>query len=236
VPEFAYAGSELELFAQATNWKAYFRSQMRPYPRGDVLEVGAGIGTTMAVLCDERARSWTALEPDPDQARQIRQRLVHQPMPVPIEIVVGTTESLRDTAPRFDTILYTDVLEHIEQDRDELQRAAKLLKPGGAIVVLVPAHQWLFSPFDAAIGHFRRYSRRTLRDVGPPELRLERLRYLDAVGLLASVGNRFLSRQSMPTPGQIRLWDSGLVPVSRWVDPVFGYRLGKSLLAVWTKP
>ena len=52
--------------------------------------------------------------------------------------------------------------------------------------MLSPAHQRLFSPFDAAIGHFRRYSRSMLRGISPPDLRLERLRYLDSVGLTAS--------------------------------------------------
>jgi hypothetical protein len=53
------------------------------------------------------------------------------------------------------------------------------------------AHQRLFSPFDAAIGHFRRYNRSTLRNISPPGLRLERLRYLDSFGLIASAANLY---------------------------------------------
>jgi protein-L-isoaspartate O-methyltransferase len=60
-----YVGTELELFCDANNWKAYFRDLLAPYPGGDVLEVGAGVGATTRVLCDGLQTSWLALEPDP---------------------------------------------------------------------------------------------------------------------------------------------------------------------------
>ncbi len=133
----------------------------------------------------------------------------------------------------FDSILYIDVLEHIDADAQEVRDAARYLRPGGHLIVLSPAHEVLFSPFDAAIGHYRRYSRAMLARLTPPSMRIARLRYLDAAGMLASLGNRFLLRSGMPTPDQIRAWDRGLVPISRKVDRVLGYRVGKSALIVW---
>jgi hypothetical protein len=127
------------------------------------------------------------------------------------------------------------VLEHIEDDRGEVARAAARLKPGGALIVLAPAHPLLFTPFDAAIGHLRRYTRASLRAVAPEALRLDHLAYLDAAGLLASVGNRVVLRKSMPKEWQILLWDRLGVPVSRMLDPLLGGRVGKSILAVWRK-
>ena len=62
-----------------------------------------------------------------------------------------------------------------------------------------------------------------------------KLIYLDSVGLLASAGNRLLLRQSMPTERQILAWDRLMIPVSRVIDPVFGHRLGKSVLGVWRR-
>ena len=54
----AYIGTELELFAEARNWKSYLKRHFEPFIRGDVLEVGAGIGSTTAVLANSAARSW----------------------------------------------------------------------------------------------------------------------------------------------------------------------------------
>jgi hypothetical protein len=69
----------------------------------------------------------------------------------------------------------------------------------------------------------------------PRTLRLVKLDYLDAAGLLASAGNRVVLRRSMPKIWQILLWDRVGVPVSRVIDPLLGGRVGKSVLAVWRK-
>ena len=121
-----------------------------------------------------------------------------------------TIGSLGDSR-RFDAILYLDVLEHIADDRAELDRAARLLRPSGKIIVLAPAHQWLFTAFDSAIGHYRRYDRKSLQALAPRGCRLTSLSYLDSVGMLASLINRLLLRQPMPKRGQILLWDRLLV-------------------------
>ena len=101
--------------------------------------------------------------------------------------------------------------------------------------MMSPAHQWLFSPFDRAIGHFRRYDRKGLQRLTPQGLTLRRLRYLDSGGLLASLVNRFLLRSSTPGVRQIRVWDQILVRLSRLLDPLLGYRVGKSICAVWCR-
>src|SRR5512142_804063 len=111
-----------------------------------------------------------------------------------------------------------------------MARAAARLKPGGVLIVLAPAHPFLFTPFDRAIGHFRRYTRNSLRGAAPASLRIEKLAYLDAAGMLASAANRLLLRTSMPTERQILAWDRLLVPVSRRIDPAFAGRVGKSVL------
>ena len=228
--ELEYVGTELELFAHARHWKAYWSARLWPLVRGRVLDVGAGLGATAKLFAGHPAvDAYVALEPDGRLAAQIPA----QPGPLPpgFEVRVGTTEQL-PASESFDTILYVDVLEHIAADAEELQRAAALLAPGGRVLVLSPAHQSLYSPFDAAIGHVRRYDRDSLRAAVPASLQVERLEFLDSVGLLASLGNRLLLRQSSPSPRQIALWDGGMVPVSRWLDPLLMRRVGKSILAV----
>lgn len=230
--ESRYAGSELEIFAHALNWKAYFRSQIAPYLRGDVAEVGAGIGGTTRVLCDGAQDSWVCLEPDPALAGEIDLRAL--PSSTRCEVVVGGLRSLpADRA--FDAILYVDVLEHIEDDRQELFQASAHLKVGGVVVVIAPAHQWLFTPFDAAIGHFRRYDKTTLRAAVPAALVEETLIYLDSIGFFASGANRLLLKSAHPTLGQIQFWDTVMVPASRLVDRLIRYSAGRSILGIWRR-
>jgi SAM-dependent methyltransferase len=228
-PEFRYVGSELELFKKARNWKAYWRGQIRGFIRGEVLEVGAGIGANTLTLADLTYQRWTCLEPDAVLAARIE-----LPPGGRHRVATGTIENLPVDA-KFDAILYIDVLEHIEDDRDEMARAAARLKPGGALIVMSPAHPFLFTPFDAAIGHFRRYTRASLRQAAPATLSLEKLVYLDSAGMLASAGNRVLLRSAKPTERQILTWDRMLVPVSRLIDPIFAGRVGKNVLGIWRK-
>ncbi len=229
-----YLGNELELFQEATCWKTYFASHLRPYLTGRVLEVGAGIGGTSRVLCRSDIESWTMLEPDPGLARRLQESLGNEPLPIPYDVRIGTTDDLQGDA--FSALLYIDVIEHIEFDAAELERAAGLLVPGGHLIILVPAHQWLYTPFDKAIGHFRRYSRSSLRAVIPSSLQCQKLIYLDSVGLLASLANRLLLNAAVPTRRQIQFWDKVLVRSSRWMDPLLLHSIGKSVVGVWRKP
>jgi protein-L-isoaspartate O-methyltransferase len=230
--DFHYVGSELDLFAEARNWKAYWSRQVGSYITGDVLEVGAGIGSNTAIISSRSKGRWVCLEPDSALVAQLSGNLKSLGNGRKYECVCGTLESL-DAAARFDTVIYIDVLEHIQDDARELNLASSRLHPGGRIIVLSPAHQSLYTPFDAAIGHFRRYNRASLRSVSPVGLQFEALFYLDACGIVASAANQVFLRQSMPTRAQIGVWDKWIVPASRVLDPIFRYSLGKSIVGIW---
>jgi SAM-dependent methyltransferase len=225
-PSFEYPGSELGLFEKAVRWKRYWRTHIAPFIHGSVLEAGAGIGSNTQLLASLPYRSWTCLEPDAALAAQIE---------LPTGLHRKTVGTIADLPGCFDTIVYIDVLEHIEDDAAEMARAAARLNPGGHLIVLAPAHRFLYAPFDAAVGHFRRYCRASLRMAAPAGLREAKLVYLDAAGLIASAANRLLLRQPMPTERQILTWDRLMIPISRVIDPVLGHRLGKSVLGVWQR-
>jgi SAM-dependent methyltransferase len=227
---FKYVGNELGTFSQARNWRDYWASVLRSYIAGDVLEVGAGIGANIAPVNNSHVRSIHCLEPDPGLATHLSQAARE---------ISGATVSVGTICDiagrRFDTILYIDVLEHIEDDKSELTRAVRLLRPGGRLIILAPAHQVLYSRYDQALGHYRRYDRRKLSLCSPPACRLEKMDYLDSVGLLASSANKVMLKQSVPMLWQILLWDRCMVPLSRALDRLLGYRLGKSIVAVWVR-
>lgn len=232
---YTYEGGELELFSAAVNWKSYFRSQLAPHLGQRVLEVGAGLGGTTGVLCAEaKTERWVCLEPDQRLLERLQAAIDRGELPACCQPLQGSLAAV-PVGETFDSVLYIDVLEHIEDDAAELARAATFLAPGGRLIVLGPAHPWLFTPFDRAIGHYRRYTRKSLAALTPPGLKLIRSAYLDAVGLSASLGNRMLLKSAMPTARQIALWDKAMVPASRMIDPLLAFRVGKSVLTVWRR-
>jgi 2-polyprenyl-3-methyl-5-hydroxy-6-metoxy-1,4-benzoquinol methylase len=136
---------------------------------------------------------------------------------------------------KFDSVLYIDVLEHIHDDAAELRLAYQLLAPNGRLIILAPAHQALFSPFDQAVGHYRRYSRRTLSKLVPEGMTLEASRYLDSLGLILSLMNKLVLSSAAPTRTQIRFWDSCVIPLSRILDRLLDYRVGKTVVMIFRK-
>lgn len=229
-----YEGSELELFEGAVNWKAYWGAKLRPFVRGNALEVGAGIGANLANFKNLADVRWTLLEPDAALCGAIRLKIDASELPAGTVATCGMLDDLAAVGT-FDTILYIDVLEHIEDDRAQVAAAAQRLAPDGHLIVLSPAYQSVYSPFDAAIGHYRRYDRQSLLALTPPTLEPVTTFYLDALGLALSAANRLVARQSTPTLATIKFWDSTIVPLSRIVDRVVGYSFGRSVIAVWRK-
>jgi len=223
-----YIGDELELFRHANNWKTYWSSALRPYIKGSVLEVGAGLGGNIALL-QVASDNYIALEPDAQLARSIDERQN-------LQVVIGTTSDL-DQTKKYDTLIYIDVLEHIENDQSEFDRAVSLLKKEGCLIVLCPAHQFLYSPFDKAIGHFRRYNKSDFKTFSKlrDDVKLRKLTYLDSTGMLASVANKLLLKAKMPTVKQVRFWDNVLVPMSRLTDILSLGMIGKTVVGVWQK-
>lgn len=228
-----YVGKELDLFKEAKNWKQYFARHIAGYIKGNVLEVGAGLGGTTSFLINDSVETWTCLEPDEELYEQLVETIKKENLSNCIARK-GTLESL-NKEERFDTIIYIDVIEHIEKDVEEMQMASKHLNAGGHIIILSPAFQFLFSPFDKAIGHFRRYRKKDLTRFSSDHLIAVKTKYLDSFGWLASSANKLFLKQSYPTKKQVLFWDRVLLKFSRIFDPFFFYSFGKSILGIWRK-
>lgn len=228
-----YPGQELELFSRAINWKKYLSRKIKPFIGDEVLEVGAGIGASTKILNEGKAASWTLLEPDPDMAAKLGRDIDCGELPANCRLLNGTIEEV--AGKKYDTILYIDVLEHIDKDQLEIETATQLLAEKGRLIVLSPAHPFLYSPFDKAIGHYRRYNKHMLRKLNSPERKLLSMQYLDSLGFMLSLGNKLLLRQSQPQTRQILFWDRKVLPVSVWVDRLILHAFGRTILAVWEK-
>lgn len=226
-----YIGNELELFQHAINWKTYFSSNLHKFITGDTLEVGAGFGVNTKYLLTPQATSWTFVEPDGSLAEKIPVNTSE--ITIPKKVIVGTIDTIENQL--FDTIIYIDVLEHIEQSVEEIEKIKKILRPGGHLIILVPAFQFLFNEFDARIGHFRRYDKPLLRSEINGILLEKKLFYLDSCGLMASLANKLFLKKSAINVGQVKFWDRFLVRCSKISDVIFLRQFGKSLIGIYEK-
>jgi SAM-dependent methyltransferase len=120
---------------------------------GKIWEVGAGSGA-MAKRLPRYGVEVVSVEPLPEGALEIAH--------LGSEVFCGTLQDLALPSGSLPAVGLFDVLEHIEDPLPLLDEVARVLVPGGTLVVTVPAYQWLWSAEDEALGHFRRYSAKTL--------------------------------------------------------------------------
>jgi SAM-dependent methyltransferase len=229
-----YIGQELDTFQHAVQWKSYCQQHISKYLKGDVLEVGAGTGATTRILSRDEHKTWTCLEPDAKLCEQLTLNLKVLERRCTYKVQQGTMADLPEDL-KYDSILYFDVLEHIENDQAEIQTAFRHLTPEGYLIVLSPAYEWLYSPFDKAIGHFRRYDKNALNRLSSQELQPITIQYLDSIGIALSFLNKFFIRTTQPTLSQVLFWDRRIVPLSERFDTLLRYKLGKSILGIWQK-
>lgn len=232
--QIVYESPDLELFEKATNWKTYWSSKLHSFINGRVIEVGAGLGSSTVYMCRKNHIEWVCLDPDPLHVARLTERIVGGRLPTFCRAECGVLSDLPlDLCA--DAILYIDVLEHIEDDEAEMQIASSRLKTGGYVVVVSPAFNWLYSPFDRAVGHYRRYIKADAYRLSVPGLKLRKTFYLDSVGFFLSLLNRVLLQASMPSAQQIRFWDKRIIPISLYADKLLGTAFGRTIVMVWEK-
>lgn len=140
---------------------------------------------------------------------------------------------LRDE--RFDTAFSLNVLEHVREDAMALRNMFELLQPGGTLILIVPAHRWLYGPMDSSIGHFRRYTKETMRKrMEEAGFKVERQKYIHMLGAFGWLLNGKLLRCKVPPRGQLRLLN-GIVPACRRIESYGSAPFGVSLLTVARK-
>ena len=204
-----------------------------------VWDAGAGIGNVSELLL-ERADFVLATEFTERNLEALRERFEREPRARVEYCDLTRPEALELRRHELDTIVTLDVLEHLEDDRAALSRYHEILQPGGALLIKVPAHMFLFGTMDEASLHYRRYAKRELRGkLEAAGFQVERLRHMNMVATLPYfLKGRVLRRRrnfsGTIDGGKLGLYNS-LMPwlerLERLVPPPFGL----SLIAVGRK-
>jgi len=207
----------LRALEEATpRYNEWILSRALPHVGGHVLEIGAGIGTFSLLLASCGIRV-SALEPDPELADVLEERTRDLGE---IEILRGDVEGLAldPLAEPVDSVICFNVLEHIQDDRAALSTMRACLKEGGQLMLLAPAHRFLFGETDRAVDHHRRYDApglsQLLTDVGLEVVQLQHVNPLGAAGWFVS--SRLLRRKTLPK-SSLRIYEQ-LVPRLRALD------------------
>jgi SAM-dependent methyltransferase len=219
---------DLEVLAGARGLGDWMFEQFAAYVGDDVVEVGAGIGTFTDRLLAAGAKRVLALDPEPPCLARLHERYDAEPrVDVSGDLLPGSPD-LRARAGDADLVLCQNVLEHIDDERGAVADMAVALKPGGRLLLLVPAGPGLFGRLDETYGHYRRYTRDHLRDVTEGAgLEVEELYPFNLLGIPGWWVSNLRGKETI-SPKSIRLYElllRGWRPIERRVRPRWGLSL-----------
>ncbi len=176
----------LELISGATRFNQWMYDEIKPFLKGSILEIGSGIGNISRYIindglpitlsdynkeyCDRLAK----LFPGNSNVLGILQ----------IDLLLPDfTEKYILLKEKFDSIVLLNVIEHIADDSKAVKNCKYMLKPGGHLIVLAPAYQWLYCRFDKELGHYRRYSLTKMKQLVKSHLEIIGARHFNCFGI-----------------------------------------------------
>tara|TARA_B100000963_G_C22540910_1_gene632144 strand:+ start:575 stop:1258 length:684 start_codon:yes stop_codon:yes gene_type:complete len=217
-----------ERFDNAKFHRRYCLSFIKKFIKGNVLEVGAGCGSFTRDYINSNINI-TLTETDKKNFSDLKNNFGK------VQNIKVKNDNIYNIDGKFDAILYLHVLEHIEKDMEELEEAKKKLNSNGYLIIMVPAHQKLYSNFDKSIGHFRRYER-SFFTKNLVSLNRVRLMSLDTIGyILYSLNKIFFKNESFPSNLKIFIWDKLFTPITIFIDLLTNYKFGKCILSIYKK-
>ena len=203
---------------QACNYNDWTFSLFEKYIKGNVLEVGCGVGEYTRRIAESRKFGFLlSIDISGDAVSYCRHKVMNPAVEVRRAGVLEIEGS-------FDCIICMNVMEHVREDGEMARKLIELLRPGGILFLLVPSHGFLFTPFDSAGGHLRRYSKKRMRELlfrsaEGHHLRLEQF-YFNPVGALGYFLVYKICRKlpQSKADSEIGFFDRWMVPVLRRME------------------
>lgn len=226
-----YFGKDLESMSFAKNYYRWILDEFHLYLGENVAEVGAGTGNFSVLLLETKILNLKAFEPSGNMFPLLKESLSKDKRACAENNFFGSSNKEEE----FDSVLYVNVLEHIEDDSSELIRARDALVPGGYLLIFSPAIPALYSDMDRQIGHFRRYTKKNLiKLVQNSGFSIIKAKYFDVAGIIPWYINFVLLKNQMSSRS-VSLYDKAVVPIMRIVENTVTPPIGKNLLVIAKK-
>lgn len=231
-------GETLDVISNADKFNRWTYDTIRPFCKGNVLEIGSGLGNISQFFLKDGA-SILLSDVREGYCSELKQKFQNYPNLQGVELIdlvdAAFDEKFKDLFESFDTIFSLNVVEHIYDDNLAIKNAKKLLKKQGHLIILVPSYQALYNGLDKELDHYRRYNKKTLSALfDTNSLNIIHKQYFNFMGIFAwFISGKLQRNESIPS-GQMKLYNM-FVPVFKWIDR-FVFRLaGLSTIVVGKK-
>ncbi len=223
----------LSLLEEAPAYNDWIFRKIKPFLGKDILEVGCGIGNLTGLLLSQG--NVMAADVNEGYLRIVENKFrghVHLQDVFLWDIQKASPKGL-NTA--IDTIVCSNVLEHVKEEDPVLQNLYRLLASGGNLIVLVPAFQRLFNALDRELGHYRRYGKKELwQKIVQNGFKVRYINFFNPLGVVGWYVNGSLLRRRLLPVWQIKVFDR-MVPFYTGLEKIIPPLWGQSLIAVGGK-
>jgi SAM-dependent methyltransferase len=234
----SFAAEDLEVMSDAENYVRWIFSELvAPHLGHRVLEIGSGIGTySPRIAAEPKVERLTCVEVEPRLVDAARNALAASQVQKPVEHVLGDYLAAPLPKDLYDTALLINVLEHLRDDRAAVRKARSELRMDGRLVIFVPAFELLMSDLDRRLGHYRRYTTGSLRQLlEGAGFTVTALRYYNLTGFLGWLWRFRILGRTEQSPGLVRFFDRVVLPVQLRVERTLQLPVGQSVYAVAKK-
>lgn len=233
-----YGTDTLEVISEADRFNRWMYETIKPHCRGEILEIGSGIGNISQFFIHDGA-TISLSDIENSYFPRLKENFGKYPNLQAMYRLDFSDKKLEENHPgligKFDTIFALNVVEHIPDHVQALKNAMKMLKPGGKVVILVPAFQWLYNGFDEQLDHQRRYTQQSLRRlIEGAGFKVVHRQFFNFIAILGWFVSGTILRKRIIPGGQMRFYNT-MVPVWKIID-FFTRRLaGVSVIQVGEK-
>ena len=223
----------LEIISKADRFNWWMYETIRPYCYGNILEIGSGIGNISKFFVKERCPV-TLSDTDAFYFNYLKEKFYEINI-LSIDLVhENFTEEYKEYLEAFDTIVFLNVLEHIDNDELAIENCRFFLKTGGVLIILVPAYSFLFSKMDKELEHYRRYTAKGLKNlISKKKFTVQKAFYFNVLGIIAWMYGKIFKLHFIPRKN-MKTFDR-LVPLAKLGDKIFFKKAGLSVIVVAKK-
>ncbi|PLW80703.1 hypothetical protein C0585_01285 [Candidatus Woesearchaeota archaeon] len=213
----------LKNISEQTNYVNWIYEIIKPSLKGDILEVGSGVGALTSFI--EKEKKVFPID--------IRKYDHYHSIKKPIIFDIQDDPSILKR--KFDTILCVNVLEHIENDINSLNNMRKLLKKEGNLILFVPAIKKVYGRIDKANLHYRRYNKEDIKKkLKISNFDIEEIKYHNFVGLMGWIYQNNIIKKDLHNVNDLKRFNL-LCPLFQKIEKIFPPLLGLSLLVIAKK-
>lgn len=228
----------LKVIAKADRFNRWMYDQIKPHLKGEILEIGSGIGNISKLVIESNhfitlsdySKEYCAVLKENFSSNKNVRNIIQ------IDLLHPDFEKkFYAYKEKFDCVFLLNVIEHIEDDKLSIKNCRYLLKPGGHLILLAPAYSWLFGTFDKQLGHFRRYTIKTMSDLLQTQnFQISSGSYFNITGIAGWFLFGKIFRRRMLGKGEMTAFNS-IVPFAKLTDKILAKKAGLSIILTGIK-